>query len=66
MELGTVKFFCERGYGYIRRDNGQPDIFVHVKHIAGRLDLESGQRVQFEIGENERGLLAVNVEPVSE
>jgi len=52
-DLGRVKFFdAERGYGFITRNDGQ-DFFVHVT-ACGNIPLQKGDRVEFEIGINER------------
>ncbi len=60
---GKVKWFNEaKGYGFIQQDNG-PDVFVHFSAIAadGFKTLAEGQRVQFDIIEDEKGLKAANV-----
>ena len=48
---GTVKFFNgERGYGFIKPDDGGRDVFVHITAVerAGLKDLTEGQRITFE------------------
>ncbi|MCL5024817.1 MAG: cold-shock protein [Nitrospirae bacterium] len=60
---GKVKWFNEaKGYGFIQQDNG-PDVFVHYSAIntEGFKTLAEGQRVQFDIIEDEKGLKAANV-----
>ena len=60
---GKVKWFNEaKGYGFIQQDNG-PDVFVHFSAIKteGFNTLAEGQRVQFDIVEDEKGLKAANV-----
>lgn len=60
---GKVKWFNEsKGYGFIQQDNG-PDVFVHYSAIKtdGFKTLVEGQRVQFDIVEDEKGLKAANV-----
>jgi len=60
---GVVKWFsAKKGYGFIEQDNGQ-DIFVHFSSIneSGFKTLNDGQRVSFEVEENERGPVAKNV-----
>lgn len=60
---GKVKWFNEsKGYGFIQQDNGA-DVFVHFSAITGEgfKTLAEGQRVQFDIVEDEKGLKAANV-----
>jgi CspA family cold shock protein len=60
---GIVKWFNERkGYGFIQQDTG-PDVFVHYSSIqsTGFKTLADGQRVSFDVEENERGPVAKNV-----
>jgi CspA family cold shock protein len=60
---GKVKWFNEaKGYGFIQQDDG-PDVFVHYSAIKseGFKTLAEGQRVQFDIVEDEKGLKAANV-----
>jgi CspA family cold shock protein len=60
---GTIKWFNEsKGYGFIQQDNG-PDVFVHYSSIQGNgfKTLAKGQKVQFEITNDERGPKAANV-----
>lgn len=60
---GTVKWFSnEKGYGFIRQDNGV-EVFVHYTAIqgAGYRSLEEGKKVEFEITEGPKGKQASNV-----
>lgn len=61
---GTVKWFnAEKGYGFITRDDGQGDVFVHFSAIVGTgyRTLEEGQKVSFDIVDGEKGPKAQNV-----
>ena len=55
---GTVKFFNgERGYGFIKPDDGGRDVFVHITAVerAGLKDLTEGQRITFEVEPDKKG-----------
>jgi CspA family cold shock protein len=55
---GTVKFFNgQKGFGFIQRDDGAPDAFVHISAVerSGMHDLAEGQRVSFELEMDRRG-----------
>jgi cold shock protein len=58
---GTVKFFNEtKGFGFISRDDGQADAFVHISAVqrAGMQGLVEGQRMAFDIEVDDRGKFA--------
>jgi CspA family cold shock protein len=65
---GTVKFFnAMKGFGFIQRDDGQPDAFVHISAVerAGMPTLNEGDRLEFELEVDRRGkYAAVNLNPV--
>jgi len=61
---GTVKWFNgSKGYGFITREDGEKDVFVHHSAIQGTgyRDLEEGQRVEFEVEDSPKGPQATNV-----
>ncbi|MEJ2409964.1 MAG: cold-shock protein, partial [Novosphingobium sp.] len=64
---GTVKFFNSmKGFGFITRDDGQPDAFVHISAVerSGMAGLNEGDRVEFDIEVDRRGKYsAVNLVP---
>ena len=66
---GTVKFFNSmKGFGFIQRDDGQPDAFVHISAVerAGMNGLEEGDKLDFELEVDQRGkTAAVNLVPRS-
>jgi len=60
---GTVKWFNGyKGYGFISREDGE-DVFVHHSAIQaeGFRNLEEGQRVEFTIERDPKGLRAAQV-----
>lgn len=67
MQYGTVKWFnAEKGFGFIEREDGQGDVFVHFSAIVGDgyRTLDEGQRVTFEVTEDVKGPRAANVSVV--
>ncbi|MBA3053850.1 MAG: cold-shock protein [Sphingomonadales bacterium] len=65
---GTVKFFnTMKGFGFITRDDGQPDAFVHISAVerSGLRSLNEGDRLEFDIEVDRRGKYsAVNLVPL--
>jgi len=60
---GVVKWFdVKKGYGFIKRDEGQ-DLFVHFSSINmdGYKRLNEGDQVNFEVEDTARGPQAKNV-----
>ena len=61
MTTGTVKFFnAEKGYGFIKKEDGN-DIFFHVSEVQGARELQENDQVEFEVGEGKKGPCAVQV-----
>ena len=64
---GKVKWFNDvKGYGFITRDDGEKDVFVHFSAIAnakGRATLAPDQAVTFELVETTKGTAAHDVRP---
>jgi CspA family cold shock protein len=64
MPSGTVKFFnMDKGYGFIRPDDGTKDVFVHISAVehSGLHGLQEGQKVTFELQPDKKGPKAVNL-----
>jgi CspA family cold shock protein len=64
---GTVKWFSsEKGFGFITPDDGSADVFVHFSAIAGEgyRNLDENQKVEYEVGQGQKGPQASNVRPI--
>jgi len=64
MATGTVKWFNDtKGFGFIQRDDGQADVFVHQSAIEkdGYRTLQEGEKVTFDVEQGDKGPKAANV-----
>jgi CspA family cold shock protein len=65
-ETGTVKWFNDsKGFGFIEREGGT-DVFVHYSSIRGEgfKTLQEGQKVEFTVGQGQKGPQAIDVTPI--
>jgi cold shock protein len=61
MSAGTVKWFnTQKGYGFIRPDDGSNDVFVHISAVeqAGLRGLNEGQKVTYDVERGRQGKTA--------
>lgn len=58
---GIVKRWLDRGYGFIKVEGKDDDVFVHNNDIEGVFELREGQKVEFDIEDSPKGPRAVNV-----
>ena len=63
MANGTVKsFFDGRGFGFIIPDDGGKEIIVHKSNLID--EITDGDKVSYDVEENEKGLNAINVKVI--
>jgi len=67
MSTGTVKWFnSDKGFGFITPDDGGKDLYVHhseIKSSGSYSTLNENQKVEYEVGESQKGPCAKNVVP---
>ncbi|MBC7303005.1 MAG: cold shock domain-containing protein [Nocardia sp.] len=62
-----MSFDGSRGFGFIRPDDGGPDVFVHVNDIGLDEDeLRQGRLFDFDVTEGDRGPKAINLTAVGQ
>ena len=56
MPKGTIRQVIDRGYGFIKTEEGK-DLFFHRNEIEGVefSNLRAGQEVEFEMGQDKKG-----------
>ena len=66
MEKGTIVRLTDRGFGFIKREGVEKDLFFHSKELQGVEfnDLKEGDKVQFELAQSDKGPNAVKVSRV--
>ncbi|WP_129022309.1 cold-shock protein [Edaphocola flava] len=63
MQEGTVKFFHpEKGFGFIKPENSNEDIFVHASGLVDKI--EQSDKVVFDTMTSKKGLVAIKVKKI--
>jgi len=68
METGTIKRKTDRGFGFISIEGREKELFFHSNDLVGVTfeQLNEGDKVQFEIGQSDKGENATKVSIVTE
>jgi len=64
----VVWFDPKKGIGFVAKDDGTGDLFVHWSNIVmeGFKTLKPGQTISYELGENHKGIQAINIKVLAE
>ncbi len=60
---GTIARLTDRGFGFVKPDQGDKDVFFHARSLVGVMydDLREGEAVTFDLEEGPKGPSAINV-----
>lgn len=63
MQVGTIARLTDRGFGFIKADGMEKDLFFHSKDLVGVAfdSLREGDKMQFEVSESPKGMQATKV-----
>ena len=67
MEEGTIARLTDKGFGFIKREGQEKDLFFHSNELVGVSfdELHEGDRVSFEVGDSPKGPNAIKVSRIS-
>ncbi len=66
MEQGVIVAITDRGFGFIKRDGADKDLFFHSNELKNVRfeELREGDKVSFDVAEGPKGPNAVNVNKI--
>lgn len=67
MQTGTIARLTDKGFGFIKREGQEKDLFFHSNELVGvSFDaLREGDKVSFEVAQSPKGPNAVKVSKIS-
>jgi len=67
MQQGVIARLTDKGFGFIKIEGQEKDLFFHSNEVVGTTfnELREGDKVSFEVGEGPKGPNATKVELVS-
>ena len=67
MQEGTIARLTDKGFGFIKREGQERDLFFHSNELVGVSfdELREGDKVTFEVAESQKGPNAIKVSRVS-
>lgn len=66
MQTGTIAVLKDKGFGFIKIEDGEKDVFFHANELQNVQfnDLQEGDKVEFEVTEGQKGPQATQVSKV--
>ena len=67
MQEGTIARLTDKGFGFIKVEGQEKDLFFHSNELVNAKydELREGDKVSFEIGESPKGPNAIKVSRIS-
>ena len=67
MQTGTIARLTDKGFGFIKREGQERDLFFHSNELVGVTfdELREGDQVSFEVADSPKGPNAIKVSKVS-
>jgi CspA family cold shock protein len=66
MQEGTIVALTDKGFGFIKREGQEKDLFFHSNELVNISfdELREGDKVSFEVGEGPKGPNAIKVSKI--